>query len=130
MERKITNRELFIMSNEAMLDALASSILVEIPTGIDNDDDLTKIEFLLGKLANDYVYLISLCGYARNYVRQIKRQGKDYSKEYEDMMDKRDSLESIASAVKIQYQAVSRLLTVRMAISEEKQMHDYRMGGR
>ena len=83
----------------------------------------------MGKLANDYVYLTTLSGYARNYVRQIKRKGKDYTHEYEDMMDKRTSLEELASAVKIQYQAVSRLLTVRMAIHDENNMTDYRVGG-
>ena len=121
MEKRITNRELFTMNNEAMLDALASSILVDIPAGVRSEEDL--------QLANDYVYLTSLCSYARNYVRQLKRQGKEFAREYEDMMDKRDSLESIASAVKMQYQAVSRLLTVQMAIKEENHMHDYRMGG-
>ena len=129
MEKRITNRELFFISNEAMLDALASTILVDIPTGVQSEDDLHRIEYLLGKLANDYCYLTALGGYARNYVRQIKRKGKDYTHEYEDMMDKRTSLEELASAVKIQYQAVSRLLTVRMAIHDENNMTDYRMGG-
>lgn len=129
MEKKITNRELFTVNNEAMLDVLASSILVDIPAGVRTEEDLKRIEFLLGKLANDYVYLTTLCSYARNYVRQLKRQGKEFAREYEDMIDKRDSLESIASAVKIQYQAVSRLLTVQMAMKEENNMHDYRVGG-
>lgn len=118
------------MNNEAMLDALASFVLVEIPTGVNSEEDLKRIEFLLGKLANDYVYLTTLCSYSRNYVRQLKRQGKEYAREYEDMMDKRTSLEEIASAVKIQYQAVSRLLTVQMAMREENNMHDYRVGGK
>ena len=112
-----------------MLDTLASSILVDIPSGVKSDDDLKRVEFLLGKLANDYVYLTTLCSYARNYVRQLKRQGKEFAREYENMMDKRDSLESIASAVKIQYQAVSRMLTVQIAMREENNMHDYRIGG-
>lgn len=130
MEKKITNRELFTVNNEAMLDTLASSILVDIPTGVKSDDDLKRVEFLLGKLANDYVYLTTLCSYARNYVRQLKRQGKEFAREYEDMMDKRTSLEEIASAVKIQYQAVSRMLTVQIAIREENGMTDYRLGGK
>ena len=123
---KPTPINLFTMSNAQLLDGLRDSVLVDIPLGIQSEDDMKRIEYLLGKLANDYTYVITLGGYAKNYVRQLKRQGKEYQTEYEDMMDKRDTLEGIASAIKIQYQAVSRMLTVRIQQREEMDMHEYR----
>lgn len=126
MASKPTPNNLFTMSNSSLLDNLRDIILVDIPTGINSDNDLKRIEYLLGKLANDYSYLITLTGYARNYTRQLKRQGADFKHDYEDMLDKRDTLESMASAVKLQYQAVSRMLTTKIQIEEENNLYDYR----
>ena len=117
---------LFTMSNTEIIDKLRGTIIEDIPRGIKTEEDLRRLEYLLGKLANDYVYLISMTNYARNYVRQLKRKGKEYQVEYEDMMDKRESLESIASAVKLQYKAVSRMLTIKIELEEENKMYDYR----
>ena len=119
---------LFTMSNTEIMDKLRGTIIEDIPRGIKTEEDLRRLEYLLGKLANDYVYLISMTNYARNYVRQLKRKGKEYQVEYEDMLDKRESLESIASAVKLQYQAISRMLTIKIELEEENKMHDYRRG--
>ena len=43
-------------------------------------------------------------------------------------MDKRDSLESIASAIKLQHGAVSRMLTALM--QNQERLHEFRLGGR
>ena len=122
----LTPQNLFSCNNVDIINKLRDTVLENVPQGIKSNADLERMEYLLGKLSNDYVYLISMTNYARNYVRQLKRQGKDYQSEYEDMMDKRDSLESIASAVKLQYQAVSRILSIKIELSDENNMYDYR----
>ena len=122
----LTPQNLFSCNNVDIINKLRDTVLENVPQGIKSNADLERMEYLLGKLSNDYVYLISMTNYARNYVRQLKRQGKDYQSEYEDMMDKRDSLESIASAVKLQYQAVSRMLSIKIELSDENNMYDYR----
>lgn len=122
----IVPHEIWTMSNSEIIENLQKNILQDIPMGIKSADDLARVEYLLGKLANDYVYLISLLSYSRNYVRQIKRNGPEYKNSYEDMIDKRSTLEDIASAVKLQYTAVSRMLTVRIEMSSEEDMHEFR----
>ena len=117
---------LFTMSNTEIIDKLRDTVIEDIPRGIKSDKDLERLEYLLGKLANDYIYLVSMTNYARNYVRQLKRKGKEFQVEYEDMMDKRDTLESIASAVKLQYQSVSRMLTIKIELEGENKLHDHR----
>ena len=80
----------------------------------------------MGKLANDHSYVTSLLCIARSNVRQFKRTGDKVA--YEDMMDKRDSLESIASAIKLQHGAVSRMLTALM--QNEERLNEFRLGGK
>lgn len=126
MAIKPTPNTLFTMSNSDLLNNLRDVVLVDIPNGVNSEGDLKRIEYLLGKLANDYSYLVSMTGYARNFTRQLKRKGTEFKNDYEDMMDKRDTLEGVASAVKMQYQAVSRMLTAKIQISEENNLHDYR----
>lgn len=119
---------LWTMSNTDIIDILRKEILQDIPTGVQSPADLDRVEYLLGKLANDYIYLISLLNYSRSYVRQLKRKGPEFKEAYEDMIDKRDSLEAIAAAIKLQYQAVSRMLTIRVEMNDENFMYEYRKG--
>ena len=118
--------DLITRSNIDLVEALQEEVLEDIPTGIKSAGDLERIEYLLGKLANDYSYVISLLCIARSNVRQFKRTGDKVA--YEDMMDKRDSLESIASAIKLQHGAVSRMLTALM--QNEERLNEFRLGGK
>ena len=115
---------LLTMSVHGVIDDLREKVLGEVPQGITNMEDVEHLEVLLGKLPNDYAYVVSMLGYARNYVRELKRQ-KDKDR-YEDMMDKRDALENIASAIKLQYQGVSRMLTAHEQRRDENGMWEYR----
>ena len=124
MSKRLIPADLVTLSNAGLMDALRRDVLQDIPTGIKIKEDLDKIEYLLGKLANDYLYVVSLQNYTRNYVRQLKRSGDKEA--YENMMDKRDTLEAIASAIKLQHSAVSRMLTVLM--QNEEKLNEIRLG--
>ena len=128
---KITATAIKTISAEEMIRMLVQDLMAEIPENEEEDPVayMARIEFLLCKLPNDYSYLVSLLSYARSYVRIAKRGGSSTKTVYEDMMDKRDALESMASAVKLQYQAVSRILTARIQKTDEMSLHGYRLGG-
>lgn len=128
MERnsKVIPSSLLTMSAEEIVRAVSKRVLSDIPEGSSNDGDLRQIEHALGRLANDYSYVIGILSYSRNYVRQLKRSGD--KEMYEDMMDKKSALEDISSAIKLQYQAVSRMLTVRIETMSEGDLHEYRKG--
>lgn len=126
-EAKVTPSSLFTMSVDDIVKAVSARVLHDIPENEEkSNDDLAKIEGMLARLANDYAYLVTLAGYARNYVRRLKREGKDSKEMYEDMMDKRTVIEEMADAVKLQYQAVSRILTVKTYSMDQQDMHEYR----
>lgn len=123
-ERKVTPTNLLTLSVKEVIQLISERVLSDIPEGINSYDDLRIVEERLGRLANDYAYVMGLLSYSRAYVRTLKRQGQKEA--YEDMMDKRSALEDIASAVKMQYQAVSRILTAEIQIRDENDMYEYR----
>ena len=124
--RPITPTSLFTLGVDEIIGSLAQFVMGDIPEGINSQDDLAQIEYYLGRLGNDYAYLIELLSYSRNYVRRLKRDG--HKEKSEDLMDIRDGIESMASAVKLRYQAVSRLLTIHEQRNDENTMPGYRLG--
>lgn len=126
--RTLTPTSLLTTSVTEVIRTLYRDIMTDIPEGIKDDTDLKQIEHFLGRLANDYAYVVELLSYSRHYVRYFKRQGAEAKQKYEDMMDIRDALESIASAIKLRYEAVSRMLTAMEQRLREKDMVPYRKG--
>jgi len=123
---KLTPTSLATMKIEEVISSLHEYIISNLPEGInDKAADIVRIEYLLGRLGNDYAYVVELLNYSRNYVRKLKRNSD--KERYEDMMDVRDALESTASAIKLKYEAVSRMLTAYQQRYDEHSMPGYRM---
>ncbi|AZS49246.1 hypothetical protein BpsS140_00053 [Bacillus phage vB_BpsS-140] len=121
---RITLSRLATLSAVEVVERLSNSILEDVPEGITTEDDIKKLEILLGRLPNNYAYVVELLGYSRSMVRTYKREKE--KEKYENAMDLRDALENIASAIKLQYQGVSRMLTAYEQRDEENKMHEYR----
>lgn len=123
---KINPANLVTMSVPEIISAISERVLSGIPEGINmnNPDEVSRAEQALGRLPNDYAYVVELLSYSRHYVRVAKRNGQKV--EYEDLMDKRDALESIASAIKLQWQGVSRMLTMKLEVDESEGMYEHR----
>lgn len=123
---KITPTNLLTLTVSEVIKSISERVLSEIPEGIDmaNAEHVQRAEQALGRLPNDYAYVMELLSYSRHYVRHLKRS-KDKDG-YEDMMDKRDALESIGSAIKLQYQGVSRMLTMKIRVDDSDEMHEHR----
>jgi hypothetical protein len=114
------------MKVEEVIGNLHEYVAANIPEGVqDRASDIGRIEYFLGRLGNDYAYVIELLNYSRNYVRKLKRSGE--KERYEDMMDVRDALESTASAIKLKYESVSRMLTAYDQRKDEQGMYPYRI---
>lgn len=125
---KINPTNLLTMSASEIISSISERVLSDIPEGINMADpeQVKKAEEALGRLPNDYAYVMELLSYSRHYVRHLKRGGSDSKKDYEDMMDKRDALESIGNAIKLQWQGVSRMLTMKLKIDDSDEMYEYR----
>lgn len=126
--KKISPDDLKTLPVGMMIQYISDTILNDVPESMDTEYDINQMEVLLSRLPNSYSYIVTLLSYARHYVREYKRSGE--KELYEDMMDKRDALESIASAIKLQYQGVSRKITLYEQKYDAVNMWEYRNEGR
>ena len=117
--------DLYSISVDNLIKWLDKRFYYSIPKGLESIDDMKVAGRLLGQLSNDYSYLAILLSYAKAFVRAEKRKGKDFKLSYEDMIDKRDIIDEMTSVVKMQYQAISRMITVKHDIQEELNMNRY-----
>ena len=123
---RVTPQSLVMISNSDLIQRLYNEIVVDIPENI-SPENFSEVNMLLGKLPNDYAYVVSLVGYSRNFTRQLKRQGEKEA--YEDMIDKSKALDDIASSIKLKYQAVSRMISLYEVQLDYSDMHQFRNGG-
>lgn len=112
-------KDIYDFTPEELLVWLESKFYVKIPSSLESMFDMQEASRLISKLSNDYTYLTILASYSRIYVRNEKRKGKDFKSIYEDMIDKKEIINDVASAVKQQYQAISRMVTIKKEINEE-----------
>ena len=106
---------------EDLLQWLNDNFLEEIPIAINNIEDLKKAGILLGKLTNIYSYLVSLSMFAKLKVREAKKN-KENKEEIDKAVDRKEIVNSYADVIKCQYNAVSRMVTVKKQIDEEMKM--------
>lgn len=59
-------------------------------------------------------FLMEMLSYAKIYTRDLKRKGKEYRMDYEDMVDKKEIIENKISAIKVSYQTTNKCVTVFM----------------
>lgn len=100
---------------------LNENFLENIPTTVTNIEDLKRSGELLGKLTNIYSYLSSLSLFAKLKVREAKKD-KTNKEEIDKAVDRRDIITTYAETVKCQYNAVSRMVTVKKQIDDEMKM--------
>lgn len=112
--------EILNMPPRSLISWLDESFVKPLPMP-ETSTEFAQHNYLLGELANTYAYLTSLHSVAQIMVREAKRstQDKDY---INDCIDRRDIIESYINAIKMQYTAFSRMITVRKQADDEMRM--------
>lgn len=87
----------------------------------ENTAEFVKNKCLLAGLANTYAYLVSLHSVAQIMVRDAKEQGLPKA-HINNAIDRRDIIEHVMDAVKMQYNAFSRMITVQQQADNEARM--------
>lgn len=118
---KPTYQQLITMDITELNDWLFRAFPCEVPTCIDSLDEFVRAGNLLGELTNKYTYLASILSFLRIEVKNEKRKNSK-SKEAEEMLIRRDSVQLVFDVVKQQYSAVSRIITVKQEINNELKM--------
>ncbi len=121
MELNRTYQEVLVMEPDDLEDWLLEFVL-DIPTSVETIEDMQLASKLLSKLASNYAYLNSLAVYAKNAVRREKKIGKDNKDVYEALIDRQNAIDTTCDSVKMLYNCLSRLVTIKQEINKEINM--------
>lgn len=120
--------ELFLLSPIVLTKLLWEEYNFKIPFDEETISigDMRMVQEIITKASNAFSYLTYLSSIAKIKVRQAKREKEMKKEDIEDAIDRKESIGNIAEAVKMQYNAISRLITVKQQINEELKMTDGR----
>lgn len=103
-----------------ILEILEPYVLEEIPEGtIGHDEAKMEIDRLLGRFANLYAYIITLWAHVSHAQAMARSEGDSKRGSYLTKM--RDALWELSRAVKLKWQACSRLITS----AQEEEEHPF-----
>lgn len=104
---------------QKMLEGIMPLVLIEVPEGTNGGDPavMTILDGLMGKYANIYAYLITLFAAAAGAAERYRIMDADDKQK--DCIRKKDALWELSRAVKLKYQACSRMLTKHIEDDED-----------
>lgn len=115
-------REILSMEPLALADWLQRNYTFVLPANIESIEQMKIAGNMLSELTNHYSFMMQLLTYAKIMVRQEKRKGKENKENAEDMIDRKESIQNTADTLKMQYQTISRMITVKKEINDELKM--------
>lgn len=100
---------------------LEKNYLRDIPVSLETPEELKEAGKMLGQLTNDYSFLKTAATFANLAVRDAKRK-KLEKNIIDDYISRRDLLDNFADITKAQYNAISRMATVKKQVDDEIKM--------
>lgn len=101
---------------------IREEFIEKVPYSFETVEDIQNIGNLLILITNRYSYLVSLLSYTKILTRTLKRENN--KKEYEDMVDRKESIQNAVDTLKLQYNSLSRLITIKQEINKELKMSE------
>lgn len=107
-----------------LCDALKENFTTKLPASIESADDMREAQKLLSRLASQYSFLMAVSVEIKGMKRRLKREkaGKEL---IDAMMEREELLSAFCDSVKMSYNAVSRMITIRQQIYEEAKLLKY-----
>lgn len=109
----MTFYEITEISTSELFDYLIHNFSSAIPSEVNSVEDAEEVSKLLSKTANSYMYLSEVYAYLKFSIRNAKREEKRNKAKIDDLIDKKEIVDRFISALKLQYQAASRMITIR-----------------
>lgn len=109
----MTFYEIAEISTSELFDYLINNFSSAIPSEVNSVEDAEEVSRLLSKTANSYMYLSEVYAYLKFSIRNAKREEKRNKAKIDDLVDKKEIVDRFISALKLQYQAASRMITIR-----------------
>lgn len=119
--QEVTYDNVIRCSNDELLEALGRDYFIPIPIRIDSAQDMLSAGPLLGKITNNYSYLMALYAQVDAQTRVLKKD-KTKKDEYSDLVGKRNTISAYIDILKQSYAALSREISVRQAALKEIEM--------
>lgn len=110
-------KDLLNMETFDLLEHLYQKYVFDLPEVLLSVDDLQKAISLSSILASNYSYLATVGEYAKIIVRESK--GKITKEQLNELIGKRDIIVQSAENCKMQYNALSRMITIKQEINRE-----------
>lgn len=115
--------ELLSMPPEELMAAASQKFKLDLPPSVDSVDNIRKIGRLLTQTTSEYSFLINMTEMAKMRKRALKRAHAD-KEEIEDALTREEIFSNYAEIMKVTYQAVSRMVTIKQMINEELKFTD------
>ena len=107
-----------------LLEEMKKSFTTKLPTQIESVDEMKNAQKLLSKLASQYSFLTAVAVEIKGIKRRMKRD-KESKEKVDDMMEREEILTAYCDSVKMNYNAISRMITIRQQIYDEYKMDKY-----
>lgn len=129
----MTKQQIIDMNVDDFINYIVNTYLEPVPERLETIEEMSTAGMLLAKYANSYTYLVALYAYLKAAARRAKRaqiEAKHTEDElaakeiYEDLNDKANLTIEFYKAIKQQYAALSRMITVRSDNLDELHMSD------
>lgn len=104
-----------------LLEVLIDNYLYDVPQEINSPDDFISVSKMLSETCNQYSFLIQLSSAAKIKKRLAARE-KDKTQK-EDFIDKESIVCGVLDAVKLRYNTLSRMITVKQEYNRELNMN-------
>lgn len=121
--RSLTANDIINMEIPKLHEWYSKNFMRIVPCNIENDTDSQQLAELLSFFSNNFVYFDYMYSILQAYVKELKldKTKKELS---ELVMVRRDIVQHFAEQSKFSYNAVSRILTVKMEANYELRMTD------
>lgn len=100
---------------------LKNSFTTRMPEKIETPDEMYAAQRTLSRLASQYSFLTATNVEIKGLKRRMKREKAD-KEEIDKMMEREELLTAYCEIVKMNYQAISRMISVRQQVYEELKM--------
>lgn len=112
------------MTPSELLNYMKINFLSEVPTEIVTVEDLEAVGKMISQTTNQYAYLCTLFSAAKIDCRGWRRLSNEDKKQYEDAIDRKDIIQCFVDTVKMRYNALSRLITIKQEVNAELKMSE------
>lgn len=120
MRKALTSSEITKISPKELLERISTDFDMGIPEMIVTIEDMKKAGELLSKFTAYYNYFMNMVLIMNTYKKELQRAGDKYAAA--DTAEKEHILSEYAAMCKSNYQAVSRIVTIRQQIMDELKM--------